>query len=462
MKKAGKLYGIQLGMALCALTVSAQGQQGGVSSAAPSSTAATTTSANSKPLPWKFLASPMGLLKAEWSVSDLKDFSNPTKWNCQGDDKCTPKQVRRLVQDTIGVDLNQVQSTYVAIHFVDYGSGSGSTVTDWWYLYHSKDDKWTFQKFSSQRIFGSHSVLFLFVHLNVRGVSETVVQTLSEPIQKALKSGVPPSDGKILCADNTSDHFTWVGNGAIVDDYAKTRYETAVVKRTPANIANLLSILKILGIGANAAENCQSQQTGLVHLWGVGRIDTIGLPSDVSIAGYAVNKGDALKDEDRASKQIGSVGAFNDEQLYWWDASIGIPVHKIKDLQYSESDNTVVASQVDKQSAYAMFNLMVHPVDLSDPKSNLWPRLLAGFPLSSTPWDSLFAGGGIGIPWKPVQNFQFFAGATFSRTKQPATLAAGSPATNAQLQNDLHIIYTPKFTFGINVPVKSVLDKLLK
>lgn len=143
------------------------------------------------------------------------------------------------------------------------------------------------------------------------------------------------------------------------------------------------------------------------------------------------------------------------------DASIGVPVHKIKDLKYSVAGNTVVASQVDRQSAYAMFNLMLYPVDLSDARSNWTPRIPVGFPLSSSPWDRLFAGAGVGLPVKPLRNFQFFAGATFNRSKQPATLAPGDPATDGQLQSDLRIKMTPKFTFGINVPVLSVLEKLL-
>jgi len=104
--------------------------------------------------------------------------------------------------------------------------------------------------------------------------------------------------------------------------------------------------------------------------------------------------------------------------------------------------------------------MMIHPVDLSNPRDNWWPRILVGFPLASSPWDKLFAGGAIGLPLKPFNNFQFFAGATFIRTTRPATLAAGESATNAQLQNDLKAKTTPKFTFGINVPVKSVIDKL--
>jgi hypothetical protein len=199
-------------------------------------------------------------------------------------------------------------------------------------------------------------------------------------------------------------------------------------------------------------------------LWGAGRLENLSLPSDITIAGYelksdlADNK--AIPDAERSASQLGSTEKYIDEQLYWWDASIGIPVHKIKDLNYSDTDNTVTATQVDRQSAYAMFNLMLMPVDLSNPKDNIKPRLLVGFPLASNPWDKLFAGGAIGLPLKPLRNFQFFAGMTFLRTTQPATLAAGDPASSAQLKNDLKIKTTPKFTFGINVPVLSVIDKL--
>jgi hypothetical protein len=443
------------------LSTSTRGQ--GVSSAPPTSSDAPTGGDSAKPLPWKFLASPTALLENGWSDDEFKDFGNPEKWNCQSNPKCTPAQVRRLVQETLGLDLQgkNAKSTYVALHFVDYGSGPRAKPTDAWYLYHSKDSKWSFQKFAAQRIYGSPTVLFIFVHSHAQGLKSDTLLKLSADQLKGLKTGAPPSGTEKLCAEDTKSEFQLLTNGALALDY-KVRYDVAVVKRTPANVADLLSILKILGISAQGKEVCDARATESVTFWGSGVIENVGLPSDVSIAGLAANKGDAIKDADRVAKQIGSVGAFNDEQLYWWDASIGIPVHKIKDLQYSESDSTVVASQVDKQSAYAMFNLMLHPVDLSDPKSNVWPRILVGFPLSSSPWDSLFAGAGIGIPWKPVRNFQFFAGATFNRNKQPQTLEAGAMATDAQLQNDLRIHITPKLTIGINVPVKSVLDKLLK
>jgi hypothetical protein len=420
----------------------------------------------------------MGLLSPDWPAANIIGFGNPKNWDCKKKHDCTAKEVNKLVRSTLGVDLEKMPATYVVIHVVNYGTGSENSLSDSWYVYHSRDSKWSFQKFTSQRIYGSPTTLFLFVHLNARGLSAgwENAKGLSEQEQNTRKlewdalqhdSGIPdPVDPKqpptMLCADGTNTHFQWLGTGAISSDYANVHYESAVVKRTPANIANLLNILKILGLTAQGGQSCRSIVTNFINIWGAGRIDNIGLPSDVTISGYSTGKNEPLKDADRSKSQIGGVGAFNDEQLYWWDASIGIPVHKIKDLQYSSSDNTVVASQVDKQSAYAMFNLMLRPVDLSDPKSNVWPRILAGFPLSSNPWDALFAGGAVGVPWKPLQNFQFFAGATFNRSAQPSTLTAGDSATNAQLQNNLTIKTTPKFTFGINVPVKSVLDKLLK
>jgi hypothetical protein len=447
------------------ITFSLAQQSGAVSSAAPTGATTVPTTTTSKPLPWKFLASPMGMLPDSWSAEKFKAFAAPENWVCDASHKdCTPKQVEQLLNDTVGSSLT-AEMSYVALHVVNYDSGSGNVLSDAWYLYNRKDRKWSFQKFTGQRIYGSPSILFLFVHLNVAGLAPAgpVMSGISADVRKTFRDFqvVKDDTGTVICQQGTQISFQSLGKGAVADTYANVHYESAVVKRVPANIANLLDILKILSL-AQAAKACTQEQSEPVNIWGAGKIDNIGLPSDVSIAGYGVGKDTAITDDQRAKLQIGSVGAFNDEQLYWWDASIGIPVTKLKDLEYSTSDNQVVASEVNKQTAYAMFNLMLHPVDLSDPHSNVWPRLLVGFPLASSPWDRLFAGGGMGIPLKPLQYFQFFAGATFNRSKQPATLSAGQTATNAQLQNDLKLQVNPKFTFGINVPVKSVLDKLIK
>lgn len=471
--------------------------------AVPSGPADGTAAAAKDPnaLPWKFVAGPVGVLGQDWEAK-IGAFGT-SAWDCDKNRNCA---VEQLIQATVGVSLAQAKSAYVVIHVADYGAADGTKMPDAWYLYRSMNSsygepKWTVAKFNGLRIYGASSVLFLFVHLHARAASmgeakralsdaiksakassrldDPVAASMAQApddfsdaqVEKALRQGSlafpDPKDRQKMVAlplreKDTGEQLKWLGNFGVPSEFANVHYEAAVVKRTPANVANFLSILKILGLATGSTKSIAIATNPDAIVWGAGKIENIGLPSDVSIAGYNKGADEVLTDDDRPKFQIGSVGAYNDEQLYWWDASIGIPVHKLRDLQYSSSDNTVVATQVDKQSAYAMFNLMVHPVDLSDPKSNLWPRILVGFPLASNPWDQLFAGGAIGLPLKPFRNFQFFAGATFNRTRQPATLTAGETATDAQLQNDLRIHTTPKLTFGINVPVKSVLDKLLR
>jgi len=519
-----------LGLSCYVAEIQAQDDSGAVpskpqhSDSGSGSTPTPTTDA--KPLPWRFLAKPMGALDAkQWnSVLTSFDCDDAPKCPMPNDGKLTD-----LFKATIGEkQLRKSKPIYVVLHVVQYpepakdGSSSassqdltGKAISDRWYLYrstqsHYGDPKWTYEKFTGQRIYGASSVFFLFLQINAgvitlqnatqqvgcmiqiakggrtdkcsgdtkknlaikgdleqNGLADALKQLdegiSDDQISSAINSGTlrTKSANLSLCEATSGDHFQWLGASGISSTYARIRYEAAVVRRTPANIENLKTILGLLLPTTHGKDLTCLNITANDVLWGAGRIDNIGLPSDISIAGYSVKDASKpVQEADRSSTQIGTTGSYNDEQLYWWDASIGIPVHQIKDLQYSDSDNTVTATQVDKQSAYAMFNLMIHPVDLSNPGDNIWPRILVGFPLSSSPWDKLFAGGAIGLPLKPFKNFQFFAGATFMRTTQPATLAAGDSASNAQFLNDLRIKTTPKFTFGINVPVKSVIDKL--
>ena len=502
-----------LALLSCIVTVAALAQGGvdqpdGNSGGGGKDSNAGTTSA--KPEPWKFLAKPNGVLDAaKW---------NPllTSLDCENPPKCNvPDKLGDLLNATIGAkELAKSKPAYVIMHVVQYGDTakdgtaaagkdpSNVAITDQWFLYRSAkapygEPKWTYEKFTGQRIYGSSTVYFLFLHLNAgvitldhatqqvrhmidssrsaaptadkdpvgAALSQVPTTTTDADLAAAIRLNALKIGGTTVpfCDATTGDSFQWAGDSAIASRYRRIRYEAQIVKRTPANVRNLQAILGLLFGQSHAAGTC-AKLVANDTLWGAGRLENLSLPSDITIAGYelksdlADNK--AIPDAERSASQLGSKEKYIDEQLYWWDASIGIPVHKIKDLNYSDTDNTVTATQVDRQSAYAMFNLMLMPVDLSNPKDNIKPRLLVGFPLASNPWDKLFAGGALGLPLKPLRNFQFFAGMTFLRTTKPATLTAGDPASSAQLQNDLKIKTTPKFTFGINVPVLSVIDKL--
>ncbi len=383
----------------------------------------------------------------------IRAFSNDQKFSE------TEKNVEQILAKTVRANagtispaiLNQKDVCFV-IHVVEYGDTPENIKSNSWYLYHPGI---SFQDFTGQRIYGSKHIVVLFLHLNAKGLESPGLKSLAKAEQDALAAN--------LLFDNDPKNALQIqglGDGAIDSAYAQVHYEAAVVKKTAANIQNLLSILKTLNLAQGELPGKVQVMTTPVIVWGSGAIQDAATPSDIRVAGYNLPTGDPNMATARDAHQVGADVSLDNEGKYWWDASIGIPVNKIKDLQYSSTDNMIQATQVSKQSAYAMFNLMLlGPVDLKAPNSNLRPRILLGFPLTSDPWDKLFAGGGIGLP-KIMVGSQFFAGAVFNRVSTPTSLIAGSSASQAQLANDSRLKIQYKFMFGINVPVKSVIDKL--
>ncbi|MBZ5613414.1 MAG: hypothetical protein LAO23_05345 [Acidobacteriia bacterium] len=406
---------------------------------------ATSTAGQSsqKTLPWKPIASPQGILSMSDYAANIRAFGNEDKFNA------SQKTIEAILDKTIrsGLIPRAVlgrKDLCVAIHVIDYADAAGSLKSNVWYVYHSGI---SFQEFIGQRIYGSRNIAVLFLHLNTKGLESVTAEQQTK-----------------LAADKLADKDTKLklrslASGAVDATFLDVHYEAAVVKKTPANVQNLLSILKILNLAQGKEEDVLEVTTNSVIVWGAGVLQNVSVPSDVRVAGYNLPTDDPGMSTARDSHQLGSDVMIDNEGKYWWDASIGIPVNKIKDLQYSSSDNTVQAAQISKQSAYAMFNLILRPVDLQSAKANLMPRILLGFPLASDPWDKLFLGGGMGLP-KIMLGTQFFGGVVFNRVSTPSTLTAGSSATQAQLQTDSRLKIQYKLMIGLNVPVKSVIDKL--
>jgi len=153
----------------------------------------------------------------------------------------------------------------------------------------------------------------------------------------------------------------------------------------------------------------------------------LGLPKAEreALQEYSVTKDRCpVKDEGHRApaNQIGSVGGVQRRAT----VLVGTPSHRhprairSKTLQYSESDNTVVASHVDKQqSAYAMFKShgssgrsFQPEIELSGHGSAFWD-----FPLSEhSVGTTLFAGGrALEFRWKACSEFPiFWPGPTFT------------------------------------------------
>lgn len=434
-----------------------------------------------KDLPWKTVATPQGVLQAATYIDKLREFADPAKFR---QTKNTVEDILNRTVRTLSSPILKQRDLYFAIHVVEFADivqstdpanpgGTAKVKSEAWYLYHKGI---SFAEFTEHRIFGSRDIVVLFLHVNAKGLTSAVLEETNCPsLDKAPESlrctqeerkkdatNRALLNGGMLVDPANSLKLAALGDGAVDSAYALVHYEAAVVKKAATNMQNLLSILKIFGFIAEAEMTGRRRvQTEGVIVWGSGAVTETTVPSDVHVVGYGLAADSPIVGTSKDALKLGSEQVFDNEGRYWWDASIGIPVHKIKDVQYSSSDNTVAAKQVDKQSAYAMFNIMLRPIDLKNPKSNLMPRILLGFPLASDPWDRLFVGGGIGLP-RIMLGSQFFIGDVFNRVNQPKTLGAGSTATQAQLQNDSHLKIQNKLMIGINVPVKSVLDKLLK
>jgi len=276
-----------------------QSQTGGTSSGLPddSGSVGATPSDNSKPLPWKFLASPGGALDStKW------DAAIDALGHCEDPQKCgvPTSQVRDLVEATAGIDPTKTKATYVVIHVVDYGDN----IVDHWYLYRSSkgnwgDPAWSYEKFSGQRIYGSTSVLFLFVHRNVpvltleNGVRQLrdapPIKALTDEERKGLsdknledalrsnKLKIGESTEFTFCDETSGGQFQWFGNFGIPSAYANVRYESGYS-----------AYLEVLD--AQQAAKARHQRIGfgndLVHLQGLRRTFTGLLLNAVELRPY--------------------------------------------------------------------------------------------------------------------------------------------------------------------------------
>src|SRR6266700_4109854 len=161
----------------------------------------TSTQDESKPaLPWKFLARPMGVLdSATW-----KQVNTPLV-DCKNDpDKCKvpSRELEQLFDITIGKELKRSLPAYVVIHVVAYGD----KVSDDWYLYRSEkgrygDPKWTYQKFTGQRVYGARSVFFLFVHTNVKAITQ-------DHARQQIRNMVSMAHDKKIVREETAEEET--------------------------------------------------------------------------------------------------------------------------------------------------------------------------------------------------------------------------------------------------------------
>lgn len=275
---------------------------------------------------------------------------------------------------------------YCIINVILWASSSDSSDTHRvpgtprWYVYHGGD--WSDADFSlNNRIFGEKRIWMLVVHLGAE-------------------------------LNYTLD------------------YQVRITKKLPANIQNLKDLASFV-LPKTEAE-IQTED-----LWAVGPID-VDNPSDVNITPQiAPASGAAKKLDDKEAK-------FDNEGLYRWDVSFGLPVTSTKQVQFDSTNNTLTPKTIERQNLTALLNFYPVPVDIKGPNFARYPFLVGGVSLQSQPLHKAVAGIGWGPAFANV-----YAGALILTEPRPI------PGSTV-LRNTHHT----KFTFGLNLPVKGVLGKL--
>jgi hypothetical protein len=163
---------------------------------------------------------------------------------------------------------------------------------------------------------------------------------------------------------------------------------------------------------------------------------------------------------------------FDDEGLYHWDVSVGVPVNSIKELQYSSTDGQVTGKTVSRLNAYGFFDIYPVPTDLKSPPGFGWPHIMVGLPFSGKVFNKPFFGaGGVINPRQlpkigpgiskivPLQ-LNFYGGLVYNKEFRPGTLSVGSSASPGAVSNDLQPHRVWKGQFGIEFSIRDVKDKL--
>jgi len=163
---------------------------------------------------------------------------------------------------------------------------------------------------------------------------------------------------------------------------------------------------------------------------------------------------------------------YDDEGLYYWDVSVGVPVKALNELQFSSTDGSVTAKNVSRLNAYGFFDIYPVATDLKSPPAFGWPHIMVGLPFSGKVFNKPFigSGGAVNIQQLPKigptlakivpVRFNFFGGVVYNKEFRPATLGLGDPASPGAVANNLVPHRVWKAQFGIEFSIRDVKDKL--
>jgi len=250
----------------------------------------------------------------------------------------------------------------------------------------------------------------------------------------------------------------------------------AFKKKNPAWLDNLLTLVKIAYAQGKVKPKSEAiylpPYKALVSLYGIGELIKVPVPSDIWVQAGTPNIFDSPfiqwgDDTTDAFTATLTESAIDNEGRYHIDFSVGIPTKKIDQIEYSVENSRLQSRKVPAESVLGLFNWSPWAIDIKDPKQFWHPRLLVGVGLRGRILDHTFFGVGMGFGVIPalrkvpfLNEIQPYAGLqrTVTQIATPATI--GTTTSTADMLPKTSASW--KLAIGINVPIKSVADRLLK
>jgi hypothetical protein len=150
-----------------------------------------------------------------------------------------------------------------------------------------------------------------------------------------------------------------------------------------------------------------------------------------------------------------------DEKLYWWDVSVGVPFKGINELQFNSG--SLSPKTVSKKTAYGFLLLAPWKEDIVTPASLGIPHILMGLPLTGKVFDYPFVGLGETVNFAKIPGMgkgigkfipnlsaRFYAGLVESKTFGPAPAGGGA----------VPFKWVGKLQYGIEFSIRDVASKL--
>jgi hypothetical protein len=365
-----------------------------------------------------------------------------------------------LMRHVFPTEETSLADFYCVVHVLRWGDDHTIIDKSNWFVYRGRGTRtsyagrWTPALFEGSRVYGTDRLAVLYLHVNVPAITRTAAAQEVAPQLANLKKldgssmtladllpdvGDPSPDLK----SSRSRLLRAVGSHLVEASYTGAIYQIDVVKKLPAPIQNLQDALGMVQ-GAAASQPFVTLSDEVV-LYAGDVYDIRHVPSDVTVTGKLAGTGPLDSKGFELGKQ-----AFDNEGLYHWDVSLGIPTKSVTQLDFQTSGGEVFAKEVDSAQLLALLNVFWRPVDTKSTKLLLVPSPVVGFALSKKPLNKLLLGLSIGL-----NRVQVYGGRQWSQIEKPP-LPAGAVTAPEEDTTE----YRGDWVFGINVPVRQVIDFL--